>query len=404
MHGLTWTFFLMSDPLLAVTRQDADDLSRLLAAGWEPARLLSKTVTVPDLTVWTEVVLRDWDVGLRLFDQYFPEITRRPDVWRIALRGASHKCLAYLWSAMGYDRSGLSEDELRECVVSLLAAMGEPWSPSFEIRNILPVVQFFQERGVRLDAVVPGDFEVGDLRLAGHSLFTRAVATRRWEVVKSLWPDPTKPLPAWPRLDEVILGVLDVVGGDYRPLKVNSFIEARAALRPVPFRELSFMPGLFQQLGVLDDRFLAAWILDFRATWPATDPAIVDALTIPSKDFVAPWLRLPLLMDTLVVPASRSDRIQELPDPELDPVYLRASLWQIWRRVLAADPSQAWLRALARYPEDYEVQQVMDLLRAEAPDILDQFWEVASPDGLSPAQIWSMQSGQEDDDPVVVAG
>lgn len=385
----------MSDPLLAVTRQDADDLSRILAAGWEPARLLSKTVTVPDLTVWTEVVLRDWDVGLRLFDQYFPEITRRPDVWRIAMRGASHKCLAYLWTAMDYDSSRFTEEEQRECVISLMVAMGEPWSPSYEVKNILPLVRFFRERGVCLDAVVPGEYEVGDLRSAGHGLFTRAIATRRWDVVQAMWPDPSRPLPNWPRLDEVLLGLLDVVGGDYRPLMVTSFIEARAALRPLPFGQLTFTPGLFQQLGVLDDRFLAAWLLDFRSQWPSQDPALIDVLTVPSKDYVAPWLRLPLLFDTLVETYPGASKTIDVLHSDLDATRLRAAIWDVWERVLSQDSTHAWLRALARYPEDPEVIRVLDLVRNEAPQLLEKYWSAQGPDGLSAAQIWDMQASDQ---------
>lgn len=389
----------MSDPLLAVTRQDADDLSRILEAGWEPARLLSKTVTVPDLTVWTEVVLRDWDVGLRLFDQYFPEITRRPDVWRIAMRGASHKCLAYLWSVMGYQAAGFTEEEQRECVISLMVAMGEPWSPSYEVKNILPIIQFFHEHGVCLDAVVPGEFEAGDLRSAGHSLFTLAIATRRWDVVQAMWPDPSRPLPHWPRLDEVLLGVLDVVGGDYRPLMVTSFIEARAALKPLPFRQLTFTPGLFQQLGVLDDRFLAAWLLEFRSQWPAQDPSLIDVLTVPSKDYVAPWLRLPLLIDAMVETSPGAYKAIEVLHPELEPLRLRGAIWDIWGRVLSQDPSHAWLRALARYPEDPEVVRVLDLMRQEAPHLLEKFWSALGPDGLSASRIWDMQAPDHPDQP-----
>ena len=378
----------MIDPLLAVTNQSVVDLSRALEAGWCPPRIPlfgEGRGSVSDLTVWTEVVMRDWVEGLELFDQYFPELTRRPDIWRIAVRSASHKCVMYLWKVMEYDKSGLAGSDLDACVTSVMLAMADPWSPSFAVKNILPLIDFFKQVGVTLDHVVPGAFEPGDFRPSGHSLFTRALMNRRWEVVQALWPDTSAPLPSWPRLDEVMMGVLDVVGGDYSPLSASVFHKVRLSLLPLPFKELSFTPCVFQELGVLDDRFLAAWLLDFGSQWPNTSMDAVERLALPCKSYIAPWFRVPLLFDDLL-----ESNVETVP-LELQPPYLRSVVWKIWARVFEVDTDRLWLRTLARDATDVEAARLLDLLKDEATDIWSKYWSDRGADGLSPADIWSAQ-------------
>ena len=382
----------MSDPLLAITRLDADDLSSILASGWEPPRIRAKHVTVADHAAWTEVVLRDWVEGLELLDQYHPTITRHSDVWRIALRNASHKCIEYLWRVLDLSAEAFTEKDKQDCVVALASAMGEPWSPSYEIRDIQPMLSMFAQKGVYLDAVVPGDFESGDLRLAGHSLFTRALSTRRWDVVISTWPDTEKDLPSWPRLNETILGVLDVVGGDYKPLLGASFVEARSRLAALPFKELYFKPGSFQQSGVVDDRFLCAWINDFHAQWPSSEPSLINALAMPGRSQISSWLRLPVLMESLISPVDERGDTRIIPDT-LSPKNLRAPVWDAWLRVLEKDDTHTWLRSLVSDPLDFEVVRIIELIRHEAPVIMEKFWDApSSADGLSPAQVWEIQT------------
>lgn len=383
----------MSDPLIAITRQDADDLSRILQSGWEPPRIRAKFSTMPDHAAWTEVVLRDWVEGLTLLDQHYPQITRHTDIWRIALRNASHRCLNYLWTALGLSADQFSLADRQDCVIALSAAMGEPWSPSYEIRDIQPVLSMFATHGVNLDAVAPGEFEVGDFRIAGHSLFTRALATRRWDVVLSTWPDPNCALPDWPRLDEVLLSVFDVVGGNYRPLMLSSSVEAKSRLEPVRFQQLYFKPGSFQQSGVVDDRFLVGWIEDFHAQWPSTQQTLLDALVMPSSSQVSPWLRFPMMIDTLLSTKDFQGNARQIPS-ELSPQALRQPVWATWRRVLSDDRSGTWLRALAADPLDEDVKTLLSLMQQEAPDLLAQHWDTPSPeDGLSPADVWRMQGG-----------
>lgn len=382
----------MSDPLLAITRQDIDDLTRVMSSGWEPPRLNARHVTVPDHTIWTEVVLRDWAEGLRVLDKYHPAITRHPDIWRIALRNSSHKCVEYLWDAMGMDSSRFTEQQRQDCIVGLASAMGEPWSASYEIRDIQPMLEFFSQKGVDLDGVVPGDFEAGDLRLAGHSIFTRALSTRRWDVVVLTWPDPNKDLPSWPRLDEAIMGILDVVGGDYKPLLGNSFISARAGLPAKPFKDLHFKPRNFQQSGVVDDRFLCAWISDFHSQWPQSDPHLVSDLAMPGKSSISAWLRLPVLMESMISPVDEKGLLREIPH-ELSPQKLREPVWACWKRILEKDGTHTWLRSLVADPLDPEVIKVVELIKSEAPDIIEKFWNApSSTDGLSSAQVWEMQN------------
>lgn len=386
----------MSDPILAITRMDVEDLSRIMSSGWSPPIIRAKHSRTPDHAAWTEVILRDWVDGLKILDQYYPKISRSADIWRIALRNASHNCLEYLWDKRDVSPNQFTNDDHQDIVVGLATAMGEPWSPAYEVRDILPSIKLFSEKGVNLNAVIPGEFEPGDFRMAGHSLFTRALASRRWDVVVATWPDPTRDLPSWPRLDEVLVGILDVIGGDYRPLVASSVNDARSRIEAVPFRDIYFKPGSFQQIGVAEDRFMLAWMKDFHTQWPTTDPQLLSALCLPSRSQIAPWLRLPLLAENAVSRVDENGKPRVVPDT-LSPDQLRKPIWAAWERVLANDPSQSWLRSLAMYPQDPEVNALLDLLRSEAPHILAQYWELPSEqDTLSPAQIWDLQKQNQE--------
>lgn len=385
----------MSDPISAITKMDADDLTRIMSSGWRPQIIRAKNHPGPDHVAWTEVILRDWVEGLKILDQYHPSISRTPAIWRIALRNASHKCVEYLWNTLGLTADQFDEQDRQDIVRGLSIAMGEPWSPSYEIRDIQPMIDMFKSKGLDLTEVIPGEYENGDLREAGHSLFTRALSTRRWDVVLSTWPDPSKPLPRWPRLNEVLLGVLDVIGGNYRPLVASEVAEGRVRMDAVPFRQLYFKPGHFQQVGVIDDRFMAAWVKDFYQQWPDNDPELLSTLSLPSHSKIASWLRLPLLMEHVISRVDENGKPRMVPDT-LAPAQLRKPIWSIWERVLSEDNTVGWLRSLAMYPKDPEVLELLDLLRTEAPHLLEQYWsQPSSHDGLSAAQIWDMQS-QED--------
>jgi hypothetical protein len=380
----------MFDPLHAITHRNLEDLTSVLRGGWVPPRILARSQTTPNHAAWTEVILRDWVEGLRVLDQYFPDITRQSMLLTTALRNGSTQCAMFLWDALGLTAATLLEEQKQSVLDSLSLAMGEPWSPSYEVRDILPLLAFFKDKQVSLDGVMSGEFEPGDFRSAGHSLFTRAVSTRRWDVVRATFPDPQSPLPSWPRLDEVLLNVLEVVAGDYRPLMVSSFVHARSGAGTRAFVDMEFMPGVFQQAGIADDRFIVQWLSSFHSQWPQANEEVVNALAQPTRTRISAWLRLPFLLEGFmsgVAPVEGDESVSVAPD------QLRIPLWNAWSRVLGQDPTQAWLRALAQDPADPDVQALMVLMQREAPALLGQHWTAPGQDGLSPSQIWEMNGG-----------
>ena len=422
---------MSSDLFLAIVNQDAQDAARILEDGWRPPLIRPSAsrpyaAPVPDYACWTQVIMRDWAEGLQLLDHYLPDLTRHAEIWNMAVRTASTQCMDMLWTLRGMSADTFSESDREHCLIGLFAAMGEIWSPPHEIRDIRPALAMLARKGVRLDGIFPGEFESGDLRMAGHSLLTRAISIRRWDVVWFLWEafwggDPQRPvaspadptvsgqvvsgqvvsgqvlptttdLPpcppfatleplmlAWPRLDEVLLQAMQVVVGDYAILnagpldEVYSGVLASAATHALPGGRLSDLLPPDSAVAPPspatrpEARLLVTW-LGRTTHWPALDTVV--RLSAPATDRLSAWLRLPL----------------HLPEH-------RSVVWDVWARVLAQDPDRIWLFVTALDPNDRDAQAVLSCLSAERPDLWATYWEAPRADGLSPAAVWEEMGG-----------
>ena len=350
---------IMSDVLHCVTLKDAAGLRHALENGWVPPKIDTKVSgAVDNWAVWTECLLSDWPEGLALLHEFHPHVSSTIGLWNMALRHASHKCISLLWTMLDAPQKATAADR-NQWMADIMVAMGEPWSFPHEISDTLPVVQFLALQGVPLDGVAPGGYVPHDMRYAGHSLFTRSVALKRWDHVDLLWPATAVQARAWPRSLETIERLMMIVVGDY----VSTEQRLGAVLQKEPAT-------------------LLTWLKMYGAEWIApTDHTVlsvfdspgdpVHVLARPTSTKINPWLRLPLVVA-----------------PEHRPL-----LWSIWNDVLERDVNKAWLMALAMFPQDADVIAVMARAQADAVPGFVKHWCARGPDGqLSPHDVW-MESG-----------
>ena len=341
----------MIDPLYAVTNQNVDELRCALIAGWNPPRIISKNSgTVPDFSIWTETVMRDWVDGFKLLDEFLPTITRRVEIWDVALRNASVGCIEVLWDHMGFKFETLSEKILTEWTIDVMAGMGEPWSPAHEVKDVIPLIKFLKSKNINLLGVFPGDFAYGDLRMAGHSLWTRSIHLKRWDLVYEFWPSNNVWM-NWPRTNEVLSYLLNIIVGDSYPLIAEHYI-TQSPEEDIFFLWLEKFALLW--MGLEDSASNGSSITQECVN--IEDPNYVPVYRIlarPSQDRIAPWLRLPLS----ILSQHRSNL-----------------LWNIWEQVLMRDQDFTWLHELAMYPEDKDVQRIIEKAKNDHAIAFYKYW------------------------------
>lgn len=257
----------MSNILSAVTRQNLSDFISVLEAGWRPSRVNydvsrgSEVGYYMDYSIWTEVVLRDWVDALKELHLRFPDVTLSPSVWEVALKNSSSRCVEFLWHKNEFKASAMTADFEHQCLLALIAGMGEPWSPPHEIKDILPVYKFLKAQGVNLTGVVRGAFEPNDLRMNGHSLWTRAVFIKNWDLVQHFWPASSSEWRGWVRLNEMMFHLMNVVVGDYRSLAPS--------MQDTPPEE----------------EVLFRWLGDFAQEWMVSPTVPSTLLLVDQPDF-----------------------------------------------------------------------------------------------------------------------
>lgn len=417
--------------LAAVTEKNLEELQKCLKAGWSPPRIRHASAgMVNDYAVWTEVILNDWCEGLQVLDQFFPELSTTQEVFDVALKNSSHKCIEFLFHKNDFRLGEVSLETQKKWVLALMAGMGEPWSLPHEIKDVLPSYQFFVKQGFDLSWALPGDFETNDLRMAGHSLWTRAVFLKNWELVDAFWPHHPSQWSRWPRLNEVLFHIIAVLVGDYRSLipehKQGQFPEEDVLFRWLndfeqEWLEASHVPSSSSPTSSLiepvieddvdaslsqpQDYFIpsphdpleaiVALDMEVEGNVIVTDEVsssqdsekevntelgryipLYRFMARPSQEKIAPFLRLPLTLQN-----SR-----------------RSQMWAVWERVLSHDLELSWLHEVAMYPEDPDVQKIILLARHDHAIAFHKFWARPSASGFSPHERWINMGG----DPALV--
>ena len=365
------------DMLYAVTHKDLGEMERLLEGGWTPPRSRALHAgTYVDHSVWTEVIVTDWLEGFLLLDKHFPDETAHQDVFELILRNAAISCLRHVWGKFNMNSSNLSIAQKNLWVQALMGGMGEPWSAPHDIKNVMPVLQFLREHGVVLDMLYPGSFQYNDLRMNGHSLWTRAVSVKRWDLLDELWPQ-NGAWAHWPRLHEVVHHLISVVVGDYKPL-----LPENHGVLPEYTNLMRWLTEHGEEW-VLSSSPLRYWspsIQSLLGPVPEDDEghlevSVIDALAVPSSTRISAWLRLPL----------------SLSDPND-----RKLVWGIWERALEQDLEKTWLRQLALYPDDPDVTSLLSLISSDGVTSLQNAWREPTSSGMSVSQQWSAMSDQPD--------
>ena len=420
--------------LAAVTEQNAHELEKCLKAGWQPPRLNHvSSGLVTDYGVWTEVVLRDWKEGLEILHRFFPQLSTAKEVFDVALKNASGGCVEFLWEQNEFRAEDIPLETQKQWILAMMVGMGEPWSLPHEIKDVLPVYHFLTHQGLDLSSALPGDFEPNDLRMAGHSLWTRAVFLKNWELVDAFWPHHPAQWSGWPRLNEVLFHMVAVLVGDYRSLiaehKQGEFPEEDVLFRWLndfeqEWLEASHVPSSMSSSIVVDpsreplvldalppsvntpssissgseEDIVSDGVLDVDTSWdpsldiqdPDSDEAepniqntelthhipLYRFMARPSQEKIAPFLRLPMTLQN-----SR-----------------REQMWAVWERVLSHDPELSWLHEIAMYPDDSDVQKLILLARHDHAIAFHKFWARPSASGFSPHERWVNMGG----DPALV--
>ena len=185
------------DPEAAVWNQDAEELRRALAAGWSLPFARIKEGRVQDLTLAIRAVTHRWSEGWGLLADSQPSLRTNPVLFQLALRrGAA--LIVEDFVKHGTDVNEPLESGLLPIHVLAEALKEQPGEPVDE-SDFLETARFLVKAGANPLIPYPGQaFPDAPALASGHTLWTRAVWLRRWEIAKAFMPQSWSELLAMP--------------------------------------------------------------------------------------------------------------------------------------------------------------------------------------------------------------
>lgn len=191
-------------------QRDAVRLRGMLERGWQPAQAVGGEGY--DRTLMRQVIFDGWTQGWELFRTALPDLLDDFMLWTIALQYGRAPIVAD-FLAHGMDPRRRGETGL-DAVQTLTSSLNRNWkslpwnqeagagSTPEEDEDVAAVADLLKAAGMSLLEVQPGEFAPGDLSSAGHSLWTRAVAQRRWVLAHRVFPASWDEVLAQPRSGE----------------------------------------------------------------------------------------------------------------------------------------------------------------------------------------------------------
>lgn len=174
------------DPESAIWNQDLPELTRALDAGWRLPYLRVQGASVQDLSLAIRVVSLRWTDGWHALTERHPDLKTHPVLLQLAVRRGVAGVVRDMLAA-GIDPQAPQESGFRPLDVLINALSGLPGEP-VEDHDLVETAQALVDAGASPLEPYPGDALPGGLPPEGHTIWTRAVCCRRWEIAGAFLP------------------------------------------------------------------------------------------------------------------------------------------------------------------------------------------------------------------------
>lgn len=182
----------------AILTKDAPALAAALDGGWVfPQTCTRGGQGDTDLSLLFQCISWRWKDGWDLLSKRWPEIKSDYRVLRRVLANAWPEVLAQLIPR----HFKVDNQQAPSLLVDFMQTIANPNNEYLADQDIGLCVQHIIKHGEDPATVFPGEFEQGDLRLAGHTPWSLAIRSKRWELAEMLAPSATE-APRHPRFEE----------------------------------------------------------------------------------------------------------------------------------------------------------------------------------------------------------
>ena len=189
------------DPETAIWNKDLAELSRAVEAGWALPYARVKDGLVPDTTLVIRIISLRWTEGWLLISKNRPELKTNPLLWQLAIRRGVHEIVADML-ANGMEASGRLENGTLPLHV-LAESFSQPGEPVDE-SDMVKTAQVLVAAGADPLEAYPGVVTPGGASPKGHTLWTRSIYYRCWEICHAFMPTSWEQLMGMPRGLEAI--------------------------------------------------------------------------------------------------------------------------------------------------------------------------------------------------------
>lgn len=173
------------DPENAIWNKDPIELRRALDAGWMPyARV--KEGSVPDLMFVIRIISLRWTEGWELISSFQPDLKTNPLLWQLAIRRGVHGIVQDMINS-GMPANGALESGLLPLHVLAEALGNQPGEP-VEESDMVETAHVLIRAGANPLEPYPGKIVPGGISPKGHTLWTRSVYFRCWEMATAFLP------------------------------------------------------------------------------------------------------------------------------------------------------------------------------------------------------------------------
>lgn len=190
------------DPETAIWNKDLAELRRALEAGWTLPYARVKDGLVCDITLVIRIISLRWTEGWLLISEKRPELKSNPLLWQLAIRRGVSEIVADM-VANGMPANGRLESGILPLHVLAESLGNQPGEPVDE-SDVVKTAQALLNGGADLLEAYPGAVTPGGASPKGHTLWTRSIYYRCWEVCDAFMPTSWEQLMGMPRGLEAI--------------------------------------------------------------------------------------------------------------------------------------------------------------------------------------------------------
>lgn len=190
------------DPETAIWNKDLPELRRAVEAGWALPYARVKDGFVPDTTLVIRIISLRWTDGWLLISKDRPELKTNPLLWQLAIRRGVSDIVEDML-ANGMEANGRLESGALPIHILAEALGHQPGEPVDE-SDMVKTARALVAAGANILEAYPGVVTPGGASPKGHTLWTRAIYYRCWEMSNAFMPVTWEQLMGMPRGGEAI--------------------------------------------------------------------------------------------------------------------------------------------------------------------------------------------------------